>query len=78
MLYSPWERWPSLSFDPRPSDLSFLAKDCGYLHLKYCKPDPYENFSSEFAELIKIGVVPGPDLPFELRGLAESYQTDRR
>ena len=62
VLYSPWERWPSLSFDPRPPDLRFLAKDCGYLHLKYCKSSPYENFSNDFAELIKIGVVPGPDV----------------
>ena len=78
VLYSPWERWPSLSLDPRPPDLRFLAKDCGYLHLKYCKPSPYENFSNDFAELIRIGVVPGPDLPPELRGLAASYQSDRR
>jgi glycosyltransferase involved in cell wall biosynthesis len=78
VLYSPWERWSSLSFDPRPADLRFLAKDCGYLHLKYCKPRPYENFSNDFAELIKIGVVPGPDLPPELRRLVPSYQFDRR
>ncbi len=72
VLHSPWARWPSLSFDPRPSDSSFLAKDCGYLHLKYCKPSPYENFSNDFAELIKIGVVPGPAVPLELRDLAEA------
>jgi glycosyltransferase involved in cell wall biosynthesis len=78
VLYSPWERWPSLLFDPRPPDFRFLSKDCGYLHLKYCKPSPYENFSNDFAELIKIGVTPGPDLPPGLRELAESYQLDRR
>ena len=78
VLHSPWERWSSLSFDPRPPDLRFLARDCGYLHLKYCKPSPYENFSNDFAELIKIGVVPGPELPLELRRLAESYRLDRR
>jgi Beta-1,4-N-acetylgalactosaminyltransferase (CgtA) len=77
VLYSPWNRWPSLSFDPRPADSRFQAKDCGYLHLKYCKPSPYENFSNDFAELIKIGVLPGPGLPPELRGLAESFQSDR-
>ena len=72
VLRSPWERWPSLSFDPRSPDSCFLAKDCGYLHLKYCKPDPYENFSHDFAELIGIGVVPGPEVPDELRKLAEA------
>ncbi len=72
VLHSPWARWPSLSFDPRPSDSLFLAKDCGYLHLKYCKQDPYENFSNDFAELIKIGVVPGLALPPELRDLAKT------
>jgi hypothetical protein len=71
-LHSPWGRWPSLSFDPRPADFSFRTKDCGYLHLKYCKPSPYENFSGDFADLIKIGVVPGPSLPPELRKLAEA------
>ena len=69
VLYSPLNRWPSLSFDPRPPDLRFLAKDCGYLHLKYCKPSPYENFSNDFAELIKIGVVPGPEFRSNFAGL---------
>jgi glycosyltransferase involved in cell wall biosynthesis len=72
VLHSPWSRWTSLSFDPRPADLRFLAKDCGYLHLKYCKPSPYENFSNDFADLIKIGVVSGPPLSPELRRLAEA------
>jgi hypothetical protein len=72
VLHTPWDRWPSLSFDPRPTDFSFRAKDCGYLHMKYCKPSPYENFSGDFAELIKIGVIPGPALQPELRKLAEA------
>jgi hypothetical protein len=76
VLHSPWNRWPSLTLDPRPPDLSFLPEDCGYLHLKYCKPSPYENFSDDFAELIKIGVLPGPDLPPQLSGVAESYRSD--
>jgi hypothetical protein len=78
VLHSPWNRWPSLSLDPRPPDLRLLAKDCGYLHLKYCKPSPYENFSNDFADLIKRGVTPGPDLPAELRDLAKCIRFYRR
>jgi glycosyltransferase involved in cell wall biosynthesis len=78
VLHSPFERWPSLSLDPRPADFSFRAEDCGYLHLKYCKPNPYENFSDRFAGLIKIGVLPGPDLPVELQRTVESMELRAR
>jgi hypothetical protein len=59
-LYTPWMRW------------SVSPKDCGFLHLKYCKPDPYENWSNDFATLIKKGIVPGPIVPLELRSLVDS------
>ena len=39
----------------------------GYLHMKYCKPNPYENFSTSFEDLIRRGVVPGPAIDPELR-----------
>lgn len=48
---------------------SYYPPECGYLHLKYCKPDPYENFSPDFESLMKSGVTAGAEVPGELRPL---------
>jgi len=57
-LTTPYDRWFALTF--------YRPEDCSYLHLKYCKPNPFENFSSDFESLIRAGVVAGPDLPAAL------------
>jgi glycosyltransferase involved in cell wall biosynthesis len=62
-LSTPWWQW------------SVSMKECGFLHLKYCKPDPYEHWSYDFAALIKRGIVPGPTVPVELRSLVEFIGT---
>jgi Glycosyl transferase family 2 len=64
-LDTPWVRW---------SVRNVGVEGCGFLHLKYCRPDPYEHWSSDFAALMKRGVVPGPDVPLELRPLVGSLQ----
>ncbi len=63
-LYTPWRRW------------SFSLKESGFLHLKYCKPDPYEHWSDDFAELMKKGIVPGPAVPAELGPLVKSVEPE--
>src|SRR5207244_4061776 len=59
-LYSPFTRWSS---GARPVE-------CGFLHLKYCKADPYANFSRDFGSLIAPAIQPGPLVPGELASLA--------
>jgi Glycosyl transferase family 2 len=59
-LNTPWMLWND------------FVKECGFLHLKYCRPDPYEHWSDDFAALMKKGVVAGPVVPVELRPLVES------
>jgi hypothetical protein len=54
---------------------SISVEECCFLHLKYCKPDPYEHWSNDFAALVKKGIVPGPIVPPELRPLVESIST---
>ena len=62
-LHTPWRRW------------NHYMKECGFLHLKYCRPDPYEHWSNDFAALMKKGITPGPIVPIELRSLAETIFT---
>jgi hypothetical protein len=52
--------------------LSTFQKDCTYLHLKYCKPDPSER-SSNFVVNIRPAIRPGPVVPIELRPLAITF-----
>jgi Beta-1,4-N-acetylgalactosaminyltransferase (CgtA) len=54
---------------------SISINECCFLHLKYCKPNPYEHWSNDFADMIKKGVVPGPVVPSELRELVELIST---
>jgi hypothetical protein len=61
-LYTPWMPW------------CIYVEECGFLHLKYCRPNPYEHWSDDFAALMKRGVVPGPLVPVELRPLVESIE----
>jgi hypothetical protein len=63
-LHTPWRRW------------NFPLKESGFLHLKYCRPDPYEHWSDDFAALMKKGIVPGPVVPVDLRSLVESIGTE--
>jgi len=69
-LSVPW-RCPSLIMDTCPNE-NYVPGDCSYLHLKYCKHDPFENFSDGFAALIESGVKPGPVMPRELRAASTS------
>jgi hypothetical protein len=57
---------------------SVVVKECGFLHLKYCKPNPYEHWSDDFAALMKKGLVPGPLVPIELRSLAKTVGPRRK
>lgn len=61
LLATPFDRWASSSLE--------LPDECSFLHLKYCKPDPYQNFSEDFRQLISSGIVPGPPVREELRTL---------
>jgi Glycosyl transferase family 2 len=62
-LDTPWMPW------------SISPEDCGFIHLKYCKPDPYENWSPDFSAVIQSGIVPGPVVPDELHSLVTSIGT---
>jgi hypothetical protein len=59
-LHTPWIHW------------SVVVKECGFLHLKYCRPNPYEHWSDDFAALMKKGVVSGPIVPIDLRALVKA------
>lgn len=43
----------------------YQPEGTSYLHLKYCKKDPYSNFSEEFREVIS-RIQPGPSITPEL------------
>ena len=58
-----------------PDAVCISPRQCGYIHLKYCKPDPYENWSPDFSAAIRSGIVPGPVVPDELRSLVTSIGT---
>lgn len=60
-FHSPFLRWPALC---RP------ARVPTFLHLKYCKPDPFANFTEEFAAAIRRSLAPGAPLSPELARLA--------
>jgi hypothetical protein len=62
VLHTPWMQW------------GISAPECGFLHLKYCKPDPYEHWSRNLALHVKQQIVPGPKVPPELCSLIETIE----
>lgn len=71
-LHTPWARYGTLIQNSLGGRENFSIAGCSYLHLKYCKHNPYENFSNEFAGLIRSGIAVGPPLPPALAALAAS------
>ena len=44
------------------ADLTRSAPGLSYLHLKFCKRDPYSNYSDELARVIRANLTAGPEL----------------
>jgi len=45
----------------------------GYVHLKYCKRDPYVNLSPEFAHAVRARLGVGPELDANLRACVRRW-----
>jgi hypothetical protein len=55
----------------------YQAEDVCYLHLKFCKRDPYSGYSSDLKEVISSNVTVGRSLGPEERELLRGWQVDR-
>ncbi len=54
------------------------VEDVCFLHLKFCKRNPYARWSSDFVEVISSNVTMGPPLSPEWRALLRHWQVDGR
>jgi glycosyltransferase involved in cell wall biosynthesis len=54
------------------------VQDACFLHLKFCKRDPYSGYSPDLREVISANVTVGPPLSREARQLLHRWQTERR
>lgn len=52
------------------------AAGVAYLHLKFCKRDPYANYSEDLARVIAGNLVTGPPLDAESKRLLERWEID--
>jgi hypothetical protein len=60
--------------DPRfKATLRERVDDFGYLHLKFCKRDPYANYSDDLARVIAGNLTTGPRLDRESERLLEQW-----
>ena len=54
------------------------AADPQYLHMKFCKRDPYANYTDDLAEVIASNVVVGPPLALAMRETLRHWQVEGR
>lgn len=68
-FYSPFMTW---------SDCCQRLKMPCYIHMKYCKQDPYGNFSRDLAEHVNTGVERGDALTPELQTVVDKLNQNRK
>jgi glycosyltransferase involved in cell wall biosynthesis len=55
------------------ADLTQRAHGVSYLHLKFCKRDPYANYSDDLARVIRANLTTGPELDAPAARLLEQW-----
>jgi glycosyltransferase involved in cell wall biosynthesis len=67
------QRLSSPYLDQFGSRCCYRVNDVGYLHMKFCKRDPYAGYSSDLKEVIASNVTVGPPLSPECRELLRRW-----